>query len=170
MKEVLEKITSYNLFNYLFPGFLFAVALDELTMYSITQENLIVGVFVYYFAGLVISRFGSLVIEPFLKKISFLKFGEYSSHVSASRKDSAIETFSETNNMYRTFSAMLILVILLQIYEFIELKFSILSKWNPYILIITLLTIFLFSYKKQTEYIRKRIMTKDMLEKEKTNL
>ena len=84
MKDILEKISSYNLFNYLLPGVLFVVILEKFTTYSFVQENLIVGAFVYYFAGLVISRFGSLIVEPLLRKISFLKFADYEDFVSAS--------------------------------------------------------------------------------------
>lgn len=70
MKDLLDKISSYNLFNYLFPGILFAVISKEFTSYSLLQDNLIVGAFIYYFIGLVVSRFGSLVIEPASKKPS----------------------------------------------------------------------------------------------------
>ena len=157
MQEIINKLTSYNLFNYLLPGVLFVALLDRFTIYSLTQENLIVGAFIYYFVGLVISRFGSLLIEPFLKWISFLKFADYKDFISASKEDPMINVFSEVNNMYRTFSAMFILLILVKIYEHFQYKFLLLARWNPYILILLLLIMFLFSYKKQTAYISKRV-------------
>src|SRR6266540_3344577 len=100
MKELIDKMSSYNLFNYLLPGVLFIIILDGFTTYSFTQDNLIVGAFVSYFIGLVISRFGSLIIEPVLKKISFLRFADYAEFVFASKKDSKIDVLSESNNMY----------------------------------------------------------------------
>lgn len=157
MKEIIDKISSYNLFNYLLPGVLFVTVLDKFTNYSFIQENLVIGIFVYYFIGLVISRVGSLVIEPVLRKVSFLKFANYSDFVSASKKDSKIEVFLKTNNMYRTFSSMLILLLLLKLYEFVELAFPILARYNLYILLVFLLIIFLYSYRKQTKYIIDRI-------------
>ncbi len=157
MKDILDKITSYHLFNYLIPGVLFVVIVDKFTMFSFIQEDLIIGAFVYYFIGLVISRFGSLVIEPVLKKISFLKFAKYTDFVSASKKDPSIDAFSEINNMYRTFVAMFILVGLTRLYQGVEFKFPILVGWSPYILISLLFIMFIFSYKKQTDYIRKRV-------------
>lgn len=157
MKEVLDKISSYNLFNYLLPGILFIFIADNLTSYSFWQENLIIGAFLAYFVGLVISRFGSLIVEPILKKVSFLKFSDYEAFISTSKKDPKIELLSESNNMYRTISAMLILVVLVKISELIELKYPILKNLNPYLLIALLLIMFLYSYKKQTEYITKRI-------------
>lgn len=157
MKEIIDKITSYNLFNYLLPGILFAVVAEKLTPFSFIQENIIIGAFVYYFIGLVISRFGSLIIEPFLKKILFLKFTPYSDFVSSSKNDPKLEVLSETNNMYRTFSALFILVLFLKFCSLIELKFTAIKVYNPYFLIILLLVMFLCAYRKQTKYITNRI-------------
>lgn len=157
MKELLDKISSYNLFNYLLPGILFVVFTKEFAFYSLIQEDIIIGAFVYYFIGLVISRFGSLILEPFFKKISFLKFAPYSDFISASKKDPKIETLSEANNMYRTFSSMFVLLLLLKVFVSIESKFPILREYNAYILITALLIMFLCSYRKQTKYITNRI-------------
>ena len=157
MKELLERITSYNLFNYLFPGVLFVVFSKGITTYSFVQENLIVGAFVYYFIGLVVSRFGSLLMEPFLKKLEFIKFSDYKEFISASKKDPKIDLLSEANNMYRTLSSLFILLLLLKFYELVESKLPILKNWNSYILIAMLLFMFLFSYRKQTYYITKRV-------------
>lgn len=157
MKEIVDKITSYNLFNYLLPGVIFVAVLDKLTVYSFTQENLIIGAFVYYFTGLVISRFGSLFIEPVLKKITFLKFSSYTDFASASKKDLSIEIFSEVNNMYRTFVAMFFLLGILKFYELLVIKFPVLNDWSLGILMTFLFIMFLFSYRKQTQYITKRI-------------
>jgi len=157
MKEILDKISSYNFFNYLLPGILFVVIVEKFTFYSFIQENIIIGIFLYYFIGLVISRFGSLIIEPFLKRISFIKFSNYADFISASEKDSKIEIFSEINNMYRTFISMFFLILLLKLYELIESIFPALSGWNFYILFAALLTMFLYSYRKQTKYISSRV-------------
>ena len=157
MTEIINKITSYNLFNYLLPGVLFAAILDKFTIYSLIPKDIIIGAFVYYFIGLVISRFGSLLVEPILKKISFLKFADYADFISASQKDPKIELLSEENNMYRNFNAMFIILVLMKFYEWIQFIFPVLKNLNIYILIILLLVIFLCSYKKQTEYITKRV-------------
>lgn len=157
MKEVLEKITSYNLFNYLLPGVSFVAILERFMGYSLSQENLIIGAFVYYFIGLIISRFGSLIIEPVLKKVSFLKFGEHGDFMSASKSDPKIETLVEASNMYRTFAATFFLLALAKFWEFISNKFLVIKEWNPYILILVLFLMFLYSYRKQTQYITKRI-------------
>ena len=60
IKEILEKISSYNIFNYLFPGILFVFIANALIGYNLIQENILIGVFLYYFIGMAISRVGSI--------------------------------------------------------------------------------------------------------------
>ncbi len=157
MKDILSKLSSYNLFNYLFPGILFAIAAGKITHYSLIQQDVVIGVFLYYFIGLVVSRFGSLVIEPILRKTSFLRFADYGDFVAASKKDEKLELLSEVNNTYRTLCSLFTLLLLLKLYEVIETKIPFLAEWNALVLLVLLLIMFLFSYRKQTGYITKRI-------------
>ena len=157
MKELLSKLSSYNLFNYLLPGIIFALLASEVTRYSFIQQDIIIGAFLYYFIGLVISRFGSLAIEPLLKRLSFLQFADYKDFIVASKKDEKIELLSEVNNTYRTLSSLFILLLLLKLYEKVEGRFPILKEWEAVILMVLLLIVFLLSYRKQTGYITKRI-------------
>lgn len=158
MKDILEKVSSYKIFNYLLPGVIFAVIMSNITPYKLIQDNLIVGAFTYYFIGLIISRIGSLAIEPILKKISFVKFTDHKDYVNASKKDLNIEIFSEINNMYRSFASMFLLIILIKIYIFYQSKYLFLQGTNQYIWLILLFILFLISYKKQTKHITKRII------------
>ena len=112
MKDILEKLTTYNLFNYFLPGLLFAVIGSEISSYNFVHNEIAIALFVFYFIGLIISRVGSLFLEPLLKAVSFLKFADYKDYVEASKKDSLIEELSEVNNMYRTLSAMLLSLLL----------------------------------------------------------
>jgi len=157
MKDFLDKLYSYNIFNFLLPGTIFIIILNRTTHYSFDQADIIAGAFVYYFVGLVISRVGSLVVEPILKKISFIKFADYREFVSASKKDERIDLLSESNNTFRTIIAMFILLILLKLWELVELKIPMIKIGDPYILIGALLILFLYSYRKQTDFITKRI-------------
>lgn len=160
MKELLDKLSSYNIFNYLLPGVLFTVILKALTEYDFTQENILIGAFVYYFIGLIVSRIGSLVIEPILKKIKFLKFSKYSDFITASKKDIKIEVLSEVNNMYRTICSLLLLTFILKLFEWFCTNVEFLKDYDTFILIALLLGLFLFSYRKQTDYVRKRVDNK----------
>jgi hypothetical protein len=159
MKEIIDKISSYNLFNYLFPGIIYVVVLGEITSFNLIQENNFIGAFLYYFVGLVISRFGSLVIGEFLqwKKLKFLKFAKYSDFVYASDKDQKIDLFSEVNNMYRTIIALVVILLLSKLTDMAIAYFAISEQTTIILLLIVLLVLFIFSYKKQTGFIVKRV-------------
>lgn len=157
MKELVEKLTSYNLFNYLLPGTVFSVLADSVTGYSFIQANLFIAFFAYYFTGLVISRIGSLILEPILRKIGFVKFAPYDDFVRCSEQDKKLEVLSEANNSYRTLATVFVA---LGILKFAELIFdhTKIPEWTAHIsLSIFLLGLFLFSFRKQTTYIKNRI-------------
>lgn len=157
MNELLSKLSSYNLFNHLLPGIIFAVLAGEIIHYPIVQRDILTKAFLYYFLGLVVSRFGSLVIEPLLKRLSFVRFGDYKDFIAASKKDAQLEVLSEANNTYRTLSSLFSLLLMLKVYVKIEGRFPFLREWDATILAVLLLVMFLFSYRKPTSYITKRI-------------
>lgn len=157
MNEVLNKISSYNIFNYLFPGIIFVLFLSFMTSINLIQQNIIEGLFLYYFLGLVISRIGSLVFEPLLKLIRLVKFIDYGSYIKACKEDSKIELFSEINNSYRTLASTFSLVFLIKLYDMFFNNFISLNNSLHYFLLTILIIIFLFSYKKQTSFIYRRV-------------
>ena len=134
MKDILDKISSYNLFNYLLPGILFVYISKYFTDFDFVQTDTLIGAFFYYFVGMIVSRFGSLFIEPILKKIGFLKFADYKNYVSASKLDSKIELFSEINNTYRTLISTMFLLGVLKFYKSLyEIRNQIYTKNTEYI-------------------------------------
>jgi hypothetical protein len=157
MNELLNKISSYNVFNYLLPGIVFSLLAGEIIHYPIAQKDILTAAFSYYFIGLVVSRFGSLIVEPLLKFFSFVKFADYSDFVAASQKDAKLEVLSEVNNTYRTLASLFSLLLLLKLYVKLEGTFPYLKEQDTTILAVVLLVMFLFSYRKQTSYITKRI-------------
>ena len=163
MKEIIKKISSYNLFNYLFPGIIFVIILREITDYDLVQKNNLLGAFLYYLIGLIISRFGSLIIGKILqsKKLKFIKFADYSEFIFASDKDKKIELFSEINNMYRTLISLFCLLLFSKLYQKISERLNISESLSYILLIICLIVLFVFSYRKQTSFITKRIATRN---------
>lgn len=157
MNNIIEKLSSYNFFNYLLPGIVFSITLSKITSYNIIVENLFLGFFVYYFIGLVISRFGSLIIEPFLKSVKFLKFTNYKDFSDAEKSDLKINILSESNNMYRTLTSMLLMIIIFKGYDKLSESYTFFNDHGSNFLLLILLAIFLFAYRKQTRYITKRI-------------
>ena len=157
MKDLLNKLSTYNIFNNLLPGVVFVVFSELFLQHSFIQKDLVVGAFLYYFLGVVISRVGSLVIEPLLKKISFLKFANYRDFVVASKADSKLEVLSEVNNMYRTFVALFFILLSVRIYERVESIWPSLKLASPFIAVLAITLLFLISYRKQSAYITKRV-------------
>ncbi|WP_460426881.1 hypothetical protein [Azotobacter armeniacus] len=157
MEQILEKLSSYNIFNYLFPGVVFCVIADQYLSLPLLQDSIINGLFLYYFIGLIISRFGSLILEPLLKKIGIVKFADHSDFISAAAKDPKLEILSETNNMYRTVLSALVILCVLLIGKHLIAESQNFSTFSKYALLPALAVLFCLSYKKQTEYIAKRI-------------
>lgn len=155
MEKLIDKLTSYNLFNYLLPGIIFSVLLEKTTSYSVIHKDIIIEAFLAYFLGLIISRVSSVIVEPLLKKIKFVQFADYKDFVLASESDKKIELLSESNNMYRVFISLFFILIIINLYEnFLE---PILSGYTNYFVVGLLFLLFMFSYRKQTQYIVKRI-------------
>jgi len=161
MVDLLDKISSYDLFNYLLTGIIFVILAGQFTRYSFIQQDIITGLFLYYFIGLVISRIGSLAIEPLLKRVSFIHFAAYNDYLTASEKDPDMKLFSQVNNTYRTFCSLFIVLLLLNAYEWIQFRIPSLMNWDQTIFMALMLIIFLYSYRKQTGYITKRIKVKE---------
>lgn len=157
MKDLIDKISSYNIFNYLLPGVLFATFVDGLTDLQLLQKDPFIGVFLYYFFGAVVSRIGSLVIEPALLYINFLGLAQYENYVRAAKIDPKIELLSEVNNMYRTFVALFVSVAVVTLYDKASSEVPFLQVAAPWVCMFGLLSLFLFAYKKQTTYLVKRI-------------
>ncbi len=153
MNELINKVSSYNFFNYLLPGAIFVAIFERITPDKIMQTDLMINVFLIYFVGLVISRIGSLIVEPILKK--FVNFAEYEDYVKSSKKDEKVEVLSEVNNAYRTFVALFIMIFFIKGYYYFSPK----NDYGIFILMVSLFVLFVFSYIKQTKYITKRIQS-----------
>ncbi|SFU42358.1 hypothetical protein SAMN05216480_10366 [Pustulibacterium marinum] len=157
MTEIINKITSYNLFNYLFPGILFVIIASKWTIYDFQVENIVLGVFLYYFIGMTISRIGSLWIEKILKKSKVVKFSDYKDFVVCSKKDDKINLFLEINNTYRTLISLGFCLIIIKLYSELDRAIEIPEIYTTFILLIFTVYLYVLSYQKQTKYINKRI-------------
>lgn len=157
--HIIDKISQYNFFNYLYPGilfFLFAPELYGVNLLDFFRDNIVASLFLAYLIGSILSRIGSLAVEPILKKFKFVKFADYSDFLVASRKDSKLNILSQENNTYRTLIALFVSLTLLHLLE--DLLFHYLdSELTFFIFIILLALLFMFSYRKHTKYIKKRV-------------
>ena len=66
IKNLVEKISSYNIWNNLFPGIVFCSIVERTTRIILSTGEIWKDLFIYYFAGMIISRIGSNFIEKIL--------------------------------------------------------------------------------------------------------
>ena len=157
MKAILEKLSAYNIFSYLLTGLLFVSLGERLTSFSLIQRSWVIGIVLYYFIGLVISRVGSLMVKPLLERIGFVKEAPYADYVEASKSDSKIDILSAKNNMFRTLCAMVMMLIGLKIGE----KAIGVLPWGADVydfgFLVGLFVLLLFSYRKQAQEVVRRV-------------
>lgn len=171
-KCMLEKISSYNIFNNFFPGIAFCYMVDFFTNYKLDTESAWENLFIYYFWGLIISRIGSVVIEDILLKIkiknkenklkqNYINRVPYEEYSRASEKYSFIKILNETNNVYRTMISVFACVLIIKIYEVLSIywakSFGQMEMVMEILFLAVGIILFIMSYKKQTNYIRKRV-------------
>ena len=153
LKSISEKISSYNIFNNLFPGIIFCSVMTKITRFNFATDT--------------ISRIGSIFVEDTLKKIKikgkpYLVFADYKQYTTASEANPFIATLSETNNTYRTTISLLICIGAFYfydsfIYDWIIKKCAVGNKLVALVGGVFLIILFIKSYKKQTEYVKKQV-------------
>lgn len=154
METFFNKIETYNILNYLFPGIIFASILTFLIEKNIYSSSLIIAAFEYYFTGLVLSRIGSVVINPILEKIKAIKKEKYKNFICKEEKDKKIEMLQREANQYRTFVATFVCLLLVEIYNCIFID---VSKVKTIIYFIGFIILFTLSYRKQVNFIIQRL-------------
>jgi len=160
MNEILKKMSSYNIFNYLFTGVIFLILAKiylDLTLFidmKKSELNIIINLFWAYFIGLTVSRIGSLVIEKIVKL--FIKFKDYSEFIEAEKIDSKISTLSEQNNVYRSLAGVFLSLLIVYILIWVSKRYNLESYWKEVTLGLFFI-VYLVSYIKQTNYIIRRI-------------
>lgn len=160
--NILGKLSSYNFFNNLYPGVLFVFLLRNIYGIELEWKNWIEAISVCYFIGMIMSRIGSIIIEPSLKKFSIIEYISYSDYIKASNINTPINILSETNNTYRTLLAMSLFLLLLKIGTMVNVLclshgITFFQDYKEWELLIFLVILFGYSYKKQTKYIYKRV-------------
>lgn len=161
LKQIVDKISSYNIFNNLYPGIVFCYLLKFLFQTNILSDNWFENIVVFYFLGMVLSRVGSIVVEPLMKKF-FVKFAPYKDYIKASEANPLIVTLSETNNTYRTLLSCVTCLFVYKICDtvnnvFVEKNCTFFQDNAGWLILILQVLLFAISYVKQTNYIRKRV-------------
>lgn len=168
MDTFFSKLSSYNLLNYLLPGVLFCFFARKYWGFELLQDaSDLEKLFIWYFFGLLISRLGSSYVEKYLRDIKWIEYADYPEYLQACRLDNTINDLSEVNNTYRTMLALGLIILggsLVNLLYHLDTQATLCSqkellidKGKFCVLGFALVYIFYKAYKKQTDYIRKRV-------------
>ena len=68
VNSIIDKLGSYQILTNLFPGTFFGVGLSFFFNLEFQTKSIVEDLIIYYFMGFIISRIGSLFVEPILKR------------------------------------------------------------------------------------------------------
>lgn len=153
MEKIIEKLEIYQFINYIFPGVIFGTIFTKIIGENFLDNNIVIAIIEYYFIGLVLSRIGSVLIKPMLEKLKVVNFEQYEEFVKCGKKDDKVDLLQREANQYRTYIATFICLSVVEAYLCITNK----TFYEIILLFIALVIIFILSYKKQTDFVIKRI-------------
>ncbi len=161
LKSFSEKVSSYQIFTFLFPGAVFLALLSHVYSKPLPETNIWEKLFLCYTVGMIISRIGTLIIEEFLfwlgKRFGgFLERIDYKNVILAERKDTKVNMLLQVSNTYRTMAAVfftLLIVAVVNKCTSLDLQFSCGLIWFSVIMVI----LFSLSFIKQYNYVKKRV-------------
>ena len=158
VKVIVEKLSQYNFLTNILPGTVLCILVKYFVGLDIIPEDYYQAGIVFYFVGMVNGRVGSILIEPILKRTKIVVFAPYSKFISAEKRDDKITILSQENNTYRSYISVAFIALVLYVStRIMALKSLTLSIDYKIILLLALFILFLFSYRKQTNFVRKRV-------------
>lgn len=156
-KKIFDKISEYDILNTVIPGATLSILLgSEFRSFS---ENLAPWqvLTLIYILGLIVGRFGSIIIEKFLRCL--VKHAEYSDYLAAEEKDPKLKALVTHNNLYRSLISTGIVAGLFRLIEVTKVVEKV--EAPDYVLKLIALVIFsgifIMAYIKQTKYIVARV-------------
>ncbi len=155
--SLVEKISEYKLFNYLLPGSVYLISSRYVAGAVPFENNVMLFLLAAYFVGMVLSRVGSLIIEPVLRWVRFVRFCDYRDFVKAESVDPKLTSLSQENNTYRSMTSVFAVLLIEKVALALRPKFT---QWDQVVgwaLPISFLLLFVFSHRKQCRYIVRRV-------------
>lgn len=159
--KVVDKLSSYQLFNYLLPGIIFNYGIEQITSFRFTPDDVLYKLFIYYVTGMILSRIGSTIIEPIYKKYCIVVYAGYKDYLEAAKDDSKLDILVMENNTYRTFVSTFIVMLLLYLLDQIEWFHDKYDSFTAIVIYLLLLIgLMTLSFRKQTSFVRSRTHNK----------
>lgn len=158
MNEVVSKFSSYNIFNYLVPGAILCLLLHERRLLDLDAVDLAAKLVVFYVVGMAVSRVGSLIVDPVLKRAKLIPRSNYTDYVRATAHDDKVSVLLETSNTYRTMTSACIIGLTAYL-----LSIALPTTWLRHdavgaVTIAALTALFVFAYIKQNRSVTRRVV------------
>ena len=157
IKLIFDRLSQYNFLTNILPGTVLCIIMKYLVGYDLIPDDYYQAGIVFYFVGMVNSRVGSLIVEPILKVISWVKFAPYPEFLQAEKEDPKLTLLSQENNVFRSYISVMFISIVGYIYKNCTLDLRQFLSDDPLVLIVILFVLFLFAYRKQTSFVKKRV-------------
>lgn len=161
ISPLLERISRYNIFNYLIPGSALVLIFKYYIGYTIPTMELYEAMLLYYLVGLVNSRIGSLVLRPLLTRIKPFQVKPYGEYLEAERKDPKIQDLMIDNNMYRSFVSVFLISTIGYLCGLVNCSSISSCSVTPHLArllgLLLLCVLFICAYRRQTRFIADRI-------------
>lgn len=159
MDNMSSKISPYDLLNVLFPGVL-AVAFYSwcfgVSILAIDIVSSTVYFCITYLVGIIVSRIGSLIIEPLFKKFGFITW--HKNYYKAERRDPKISILLKVMNMYRTLVALTVsCCALVLVTTFFTKTITCCTCLQLLLMLVAIMMLFSVSYIKQSKLIYRRV-------------
>lgn len=152
LKSLSEKLSAYQLFNFIYPGAVFLGILhfhgkplgilNEIWWFLLAS----------YFLGMTISRFGSIVIEWLCLKLKWIAKYDVKRYSECMAKDSFTAVLLELTNIYRTICSMGTLLLIGTIFKYQQN-----DKCCVIIIEVLFVVLFLISFIKQHHYLENKL-------------
>ena len=158
LQQLIDKISQYSFLTNILPGAVLMIILKYIVGYDfIIEENWLLTGVMFYFSGIICNRFSSLLIKPLLEALHIVRPLPYKDYIAGERKDTKILTLNTDNNAYRAYIAVFCISLLAYLYKHLLCRMNFFIDYQWPIVIVLLILLFVFSYRKQTKYIKDRI-------------
>ena len=163
--KLVEKISTYQILNYMIPGSVLCLLLKYFVGYDLLTFSVIENIVVVYFVGMVNSRLSSLVLKPLLKKTKVINEADHKEFIIAEKEDAKLTLLSDMNNSFRSIANAMLILLLAYIIKHISVIETFVLENINWIAIVSLLILFILSYRRQTEYVTERVEVDNSVKK-----
>lgn len=150
-----DKLDAYNLVANLVPGAALTYALHFSEFPTPSPDDIGAFLLVAFVAGVTANRLGSLILDPLLRKLRFLKLKDYRSFLIREKDDQKLDALVANSGLYRTFftaGAIYLIALMSSSATAYLTRQGLITAF-----VIGGMVVFLFAFKKEDGYIHSRI-------------